>query len=87
MEHIKELTRLTLDIPTTDHRKLKSIAALTGKSMREILLQALEYVDLECLSSSHIPNLETIRVLEEIESLENLVKDKQAEIITKQLGL
>ncbi|MDR3645943.1 MAG: hypothetical protein P4L22_00195 [Candidatus Babeliales bacterium] len=87
MEKQKELTRLTLDIPTDEHRKLKSMAALTGKSMRDVLLQALDYIDIECLVSAHIPNNETQKVLEEIENLENLVRDKQAEIITKKLGL
>lgn len=87
MENIKELTRLTLDIPTSEHRKLKSIAALTGKSMKDILLEAFEYINIECMTSNHQPNNDTIKVLQEIEKLENLVNEKQTEIINKKLGL
>lgn len=36
------LSRLTIDIPKEDHTKLKTIAAATGKSMRNIVLESIE---------------------------------------------
>jgi hypothetical protein len=35
-------TRLSVDIPNEMHRKLKSITAIHGLSMRELLLEAVE---------------------------------------------
>ncbi|MFV0339173.1 MAG: hypothetical protein ACK5MA_00880 [Parachlamydiaceae bacterium] len=29
---------MTIDIPDEDHKRLKALAALTGKSMREIII-------------------------------------------------
>ena len=37
----KTNTRITFDIPTVDHKKLKVLAALEGKSMREILIEII----------------------------------------------
>lgn len=82
-----EITRLTIDIPTNEHKKLKSIAALTGKSMKEVLLQALEYVDIECLTSDHIPNFETIKAIEKVQRGEDLVKAKDINDLFKKLGI
>jgi predicted DNA-binding protein len=36
------LSRMTIDISNEDHRRLKAIAAIYGKSMREIVLEAVE---------------------------------------------
>jgi predicted DNA-binding protein len=33
------MTRLTFDVPTELHRKLKVLAANTGKTMRELILE------------------------------------------------
>lgn len=38
----KKLSRITLDIPSEEHKRLKAIAAMTGKSMRELILEALK---------------------------------------------
>ena len=45
-----EMTRVTFDIPTIKHKKLKALAALSGKSMRSIILEAIE-----CTTSDHVP--------------------------------
>ncbi len=42
MNQKKNLSRITLDIPSEDHKRLKAIAAITGKSMRELMLEALK---------------------------------------------
>ena len=66
-----ELSRLTIDIPREEHRKLKSLAALLGKSMREVILESIK-MSRECLASEHIPNAETRKSLENIEKRKNL---------------
>ena len=38
----KNLSRITIDIPHEQHKKLKSIAALEGKSMREVIIESIE---------------------------------------------
>jgi esterase/lipase len=38
----KNLSRITIDIPKADHKKLKTMAALQGKSMREIVVQSIK---------------------------------------------
>lgn len=38
----KTNTRVTVDIPTVDHKKLKILAAYHGKSMREIFVELIE---------------------------------------------
>ncbi len=38
----KVLSRLTIDISVEDHRRLKALAAVYGKSMREIVIQSIQ---------------------------------------------
>lgn len=82
-----ELSRLTADIPKEYHLKIKSIALLTGKTIREVIMEAIDSIDVSCIESDHIPNAETRKVLEEIRQGKNLIKGKEAEKITKKLGL
>jgi len=37
-----ELSRITIDIPKEDHKRLKALAALEGKSMRELIMESIE---------------------------------------------
>ncbi len=87
MEARKGLSRLTSDIPKEYHIKIKSIALLTGKTMREVLMEAIDNIDIQCISSKHVPNAETCKALEEIKRGENLIQGKEAEKITKKFGL
>jgi hypothetical protein len=87
MDNRKNLSRLTSDIPKQYHIKIKSIALLTGKTIREVLIEAIDALDMECMTSDHIPNKETQKVLEEIAKGKNLVRGKEAEKNTKKLGL
>ena len=34
--------RFTIDIPSQDHKRLKALAALHGKSMKELVMQAIQ---------------------------------------------
>lgn len=41
-----DLSRIIIELPKAQHRKLKSYAATHGKSMRQIILEALEAQDI-----------------------------------------
>ena len=81
-----ETSRIIIELPKTQHRKLKSIAAMHGKSMREIILESLESNDI-CLHSSHKPNKETRKSIKNIEEGKNLTEIESLEALAKKLGL
>ena len=63
----KPNTRVTVDLPTDNHKKLKLLAAYHGKSMREIFIEliehGLEHYQEEC-PERHSPNETTKKALE-----------------------
>jgi antitoxin component of RelBE/YafQ-DinJ toxin-antitoxin module len=77
------LSRITIDIPKIDHKKLKAIAALTGKSMREIIITSIE----EHLKTAKILNKETRKAIEDAEKGKGLTKAKNAADLFKKLGI
>lgn len=85
----KTNTRVTIDIPTTDHKKLKMIAAFHGKSMREIFVelieQGLERYNQEC-PYNHEPNETTKKALANIKKRKGLNKASSVEELFKKLG-
>lgn len=87
------LSRITIDMPKIDHKKLKAIAAVTGKSMRAMVLEfiddGLSHYNEEKLvcNRSHVPNKKTIRAIKDSENEKNLVKIKNARDIFKKLGM
>lgn len=42
MNQKEKTTRFTMDLPTEMHKRLKMICALQEKSMREVIIQAIE---------------------------------------------
>jgi hypothetical protein len=42
MSSPKKLSRITIDIPEEDHKQFKILAAVQGKTMREIILQCIQ---------------------------------------------
>lgn len=86
MSNKKELSRISVDIPKAQHKKLKRLAADLGISMRQIVLDALACA-LECHFSSHIPNEETIKAIKEVKSRKNLITAENAENLFKKLGI
>lgn len=38
----RNLSRMTIDIPEETHKKLKAIAAIQGKSMREMVIKLID---------------------------------------------
>lgn len=50
MNKKENLSRITIDIPEEEHKRFKAIAAIQGKSMREIVVEAIQ----EHLKTSHL---------------------------------
>lgn len=38
----QNLSRITIDIPEEDHKKFKAFAAIQGKSMKELVVEAIK---------------------------------------------
>ncbi|HLX52846.1 MAG TPA: hypothetical protein VKR58_02840, partial [Aquella sp.] len=66
----KELSRITIDIPVADHKRLKAMAAILGKSMRDVVMDSIK----EHLNQVKIPNKKTLKAIANIEAGKNLVK-------------
>ncbi len=75
------LSRITIDIPKESHKRLKAMAALLGKSMREIVIESIEK------QLQHQPNKKTRSTIKSIEQGKGLVKAKNAKDLFKKLGL
>ncbi len=84
----KTNTRVTVDIPTVDHKKLKMLAAFHGKSMREIFVELIEHGlehYQEC-PENHTPNEVTKKALENVKTRKGLKKAATVEELFKKLG-
>ncbi len=85
MNRKEETSRIIIEIPKEQHRKLKSRAALLGKTMREMVLESLEATD-ACASSDHIPNAQTKKALNNIKNKKDVTEISLDEF-AKKLGL
>ena len=61
MARTQEKSRLSIEMPTNMHKQLKTMAALNGISVTELVLYCLR----DHLLSSHVPNKETLAAFEE----------------------
>ncbi len=43
MEKKEKISRFTIDIPIEKHKRLKTLAAMHSKSMREIVIESIEH--------------------------------------------
>lgn len=87
-----EISRITIDMPFLEHKRLKTIAAISGKSMREIVLEFIDhglahYQHQEECPYAHVPNKETIQAIKDSKKRCNKVRAKDAEDLFKKLGL
>ncbi len=76
-----DFSRITIDMPKIDHKKLKAISALLGKSMRELVIESIR---------EHLykyPNKETLRAIENVEKGKDLTKAKNIKDLFKKLGI
>ena len=79
----KEISRITIDISLVNHRRLKALSAILGKSMRDIIIDSIE----EHLHKIKIPNKETLQAIVNIEAEKDLIKAENAEDLFKKLGI
>lgn len=77
------MSRMTIDVPEEDHKRLKALAAVLGKSMREIVIEWIH----EHLYSSNTPNAATLDAIKQIEREDNLVENENIEDLFKKLGI
>ena len=77
------MSRMTIDVPEEDHKRLKALAAILGKSMREIIIEWIH----EHLYSSNTPNAETLEAIRQIESGKNLIESDNIDDLFKKLGI
>lgn len=77
------LSRMTIDIPEEDHKRLKALAAVLGKSMREIIIEWIH----QNLYSSNTPNAETLEAIKQIEHGDNLIVSDNIDDLFKKLGI
>jgi hypothetical protein len=80
---MSHLFRMTIDIPVEDHKRLKALAAVLGKSMRELVADWIH----GNLYSENVPNEETLKVIDDIEKGKNLVESKDIQDLFRKLGI
>ena len=77
------ISRMTIDISAEDHRRLKALAAVLGKSMREIVAHWIH----GNLYSKNTPNAKTLKAIESIEKGKDLIEAKDEEDLFRKLGI
>lgn len=76
-------TKLSIEIPIKEHKKLKILADAMGISLKNFVLNALEYV----LYPNKKPNRETIEAIKKIERGEGLISCDGIEDFWKKVGI
>jgi antitoxin component of RelBE/YafQ-DinJ toxin-antitoxin module len=87
-----ELSRITIDISSEAHKRLKSMAAVQGKSMRKIVVELIDNQLSKAPKKddcpySHIPNKKTVKAIKDAQKGKGLVKAKNAKDLFKKLGI
>lgn len=80
---MSHMSRITIDIPIKDHKRLKALAAVMGTSMRELVADWIH----SNLTSKNVPNAKTLKAINSIESGKNLIISKNADEMFKKLGI
>jgi hypothetical protein len=76
-------SRMTIDLPPEEHKRLKAVAALMGVPLKDLVLNCLR----RHILSENIPNAETLKSFRETEEGKNLVYFKDVEDLIQTLGL
>lgn len=77
------LSRMTIDLPEEDHKRLKALGAILGKSMRIIIIEWIH----EKLYSSNTPNAETLEAIKQVNCGKNLTESDNVDDLFKKLGI
>ena len=73
--------RLTIDLPKTEHRRLKMAASMIGTSMKDLVLMSVE----EFMHRK--PNKVTIKAIKQSETGKNLKKFENLDALFEDLGI
>jgi antitoxin component of RelBE/YafQ-DinJ toxin-antitoxin module len=88
MKH--EVSRISIDLPTTTHKKFKKLAAQHGMSMRQIvvnyIVEKISQETKEC-PYDHTPNATTLKALKDIENGKGLTRCKDIKDLCKKCGI
>ena len=76
-------SRLTIDLPDADHKRLKALAAVLGVTMREIIAHLIH----EHLYSTNSPNRETLEAIASVEKAKDLVESTDIDDMFRKLGM
>lgn len=84
-----EISRITIDLPIANHKRLKAIAAILGKSMKDVVIDSIEehLHKIKIPGNGKNPNKKTLRAIANIEEGKDLVEAKDAEDLFKKLGI
>lgn len=78
-----EHTRMTIDMPFEEHKKLKAMAAFMGVTLKDLVLNCLR----DYLLSDNEPNDQTLKALKETDERKGLVDCKDFNDFIDKLGL
>jgi len=81
-ENQDDLSRLTIDITKKTHKRLKAIAAIQGKSMREYVSDLIKQAVYK-----RVPNKETLKEIAETEAGKGLLEAEDALDLFDKLGI
>lgn len=79
----RDISRITIDLPVANHKRLKAMAAILGKSMKDIVVASIE----EYAQKVKFPNKKTLDVIANIEKGKDLIEAKDAQDLFKKLGI
>jgi hypothetical protein len=80
--HHHNNARMTLDVPISEHKKLKAMAAFMGISLKDLVLSCLR----DHLLSENVPNEETLKAFKETDKRKGLVHCEDFNDFVKKIG-
>jgi len=93
MDTKKPLSRITIDLPQIDHKRLKAMSVMTGKSMRQIVLDLIanklttyKKESLVC-KHSHKPNKTTVQAIKNAKNRKHIKDLETVEELFESLDL
>ena len=76
----RKKTRITIDLPSEEHKRLKAIAAIRGTTLQDLIIDCID-------EKMHQPNAKTIEVIRKAERGEGLTHCKNFDDFIKKIGL
>jgi hypothetical protein len=73
-------TRVTVDFPPDEHKRLKAIAAIQGVTLQDLIIECVD-------EKFHKPNAKTIAVIRKAERGEGLFECEDMNDFMKKLGM